>query len=108
MYLSMLQREEDKVVSNGIIRLQIDVRPGVMCEKAPVGKARGDPNHTPFLPPPIGRISFSFNPWTMFKQLVGPAMRKTICKWFCGILWLVLCIYMLPNILGGIVVSWIT
>lgn len=37
------------------------------AESNPVGKGRGDPNVSPFCPPPEGRIQLSLNP---FKMLV--------------------------------------
>ena len=48
------------------------------AEANKVGEARQEPNHSPFLPPPVGRLSFSLNPLKMFQQLVGPAMRRKI------------------------------
>jgi hypothetical protein len=37
-----------------------------MAEANKVGEARQEPNVNPFLPPPIGRLSFSLNPLKMF------------------------------------------
>lgn len=37
-----------------------------MAEQNKVGEARQEPNANPFLPPPIGRLSFSLNPLKMF------------------------------------------
>ena len=37
------------------------------AEKNKVGAAREEPNTDPFLPPPIGRISFTLNPLKMFE-----------------------------------------
>ena len=35
------------------------------AEKNKVGDARQEPNHSPFLPPPVGRLSLSLNPFKM-------------------------------------------
>ena len=32
-----------------------------------VGDARSEPNHSPYLPPPPGRISFTLNPIKMLE-----------------------------------------
>jgi hypothetical protein len=32
-----------------------------MAVKNPVGTGRSEPNQDPFLPPPVGRIKFSWN-----------------------------------------------
>jgi hypothetical protein len=37
------------------------------AEKNKIGSGRDDPNTEPYLPPPIGRLHFSFNPWEMYK-----------------------------------------
>lgn len=50
----------------GKIRIQIDVIPKDQAELNKVGEARQEPNVNPYLPPPIGRLSFSLNPFKMF------------------------------------------
>ena len=52
------------------IKLRIDLRivPVALVKAKPVGPGRENPNMEPFLPPPIGRIQFSLNP---FKMLVS-------------------------------------
>ena len=42
----------------------------------PVGAARENPNMEPYLPPPIGRIEFSLNP---FKMLVSFPQNFILC-----------------------------
>mmetsp|Transcript_3302 Transcript_3302/g.2755 ORF Transcript_3302/g.2755 Transcript_3302/m.2755 type:complete len:165 (+) Transcript_3302:253-747(+) len=63
---------------NGKMRIQIAIVPKGLHELNPNTEARTDPNHSPFLPPPIGRIKFSFNPWTMLNQMVSPEVRNKI------------------------------
>jgi hypothetical protein len=47
--------------------LRIDVRlyPLKEAEANPVGAARNDANMEPYLPPPVGRLEFSLNPFKM-------------------------------------------
>jgi hypothetical protein len=52
--------------SAGKIRIGLSVHPGEMAKSNPVGQGRTEPNHSPFLPPPVGRLSFSLNPIAMF------------------------------------------
>jgi hypothetical protein len=94
--------------SNAKMRMQIDILPVKLAEMGPVGQAREDPNHSPFLPPPIGRISLSLNPFKLYKACIGPAMRKKVQKFamimsaiICGI---ACCIYIIP----GVISNWIT
>lgn len=67
----------------------------------PQGGARNEPNSDPFLPPPVGRISFSWNPFVMMMQLCGPSlMAKFLCCVIClGILALLIFCQPVLNIL---------
>ncbi len=55
------------------IELRIDLRvmPKEIAKKREVGTGRENPNMEPYLPPPVGRIEFSLNP---FKMLVSTAL----------------------------------
>lgn len=56
------------------IKCRIDLRimPLEVAKKREVGKGRENPNMEPYLPPPVGRIQFSLNP---FKMLVSKIFR---------------------------------
>jgi len=73
------------------------------AEKNPTGKARDNPNHSPNLPPPEGRLEFSFNPFKMLGQLVGPALRRKIYCALCTAACCALLVAILPNIIGTII-----
>ena len=73
-----------------------------MAEKNPVGKARDNPNHSPTLPQPEGRITLSLNPFDMYKQLIGPEVRAKICRWLIVIICLALCVSIGPTFLGSL------
>ena len=47
------------------IKLDIRIFPMVAAKASPNGYARMEPNVDPTLMPPVGRISFSWNPFTM-------------------------------------------
>lgn len=40
----------------GKARISINVTPEDMAKANPVGIGRTEPNHSPFLPPPVGRL----------------------------------------------------
>ena len=50
----------------GKVRISLSVTPIETALANPVGYGRSEPNHSPYLPPPVGRISFSLNPFTLF------------------------------------------
>jgi hypothetical protein len=60
------RNDQGKVEKTGKVRIQVDVYPKEMALLNKVGEARQEPNVNPFLPPPIGRISFTLNPLKMF------------------------------------------
>jgi len=92
-----------KIVENGQVRIQIDIYPKSMAEANKVGEARQEPNHSPFLPPPVGRISFSLNPFKMFQQMVGPALRRKIYCYCCIALCCMLLVALAPLIIGNLI-----
>lgn len=50
----------------------------------PVGSGRNQPNHSPFLPPPVGRMKFSFNPFVLGSELLGAGLcAKLTCCIIC-------------------------
>ena len=98
-YVDCLDKEG---VSIGKVRLGLSITPMSMAGANPVGHGRTEPNHSPYLPPPVGRISFTLNPFAMFAQLVGPEMRRKIYMYCCLGICLALCIAMVPLVFGNI------
>lgn len=74
-----------------------------LAEKNPVGKARDQPNHSPTLPQPEGRIQLSLNPFDMYKQMIGPEMRAKICRWILLLCCIALCVAVGPTIVGSLI-----
>ena len=105
------KNDKGELENNGFVLVQIDIVPKDYAEANNVGSAREEPNTNPFLPPPIGRLSFSLNPCKMYEQLVGPAMRRKICIYGCCALWCIICLalflYMIPTIIGSLIAKWI-
>lgn len=91
-----------KIIQNGKVKMQIDVLPADQADLNKVGKARDQPNHSPFLPQPEGRIVFTLNPFKMWEQMIGAAYRRKICI-YC---WCIICIALLvtaaPTIFIGV------
>jgi len=112
-WLPMISKNNDtgELEDNGHVRIRIDITTMEFAEKNKVGSAREDPNIEPFLPPPIGRLSFSFNPCDMYKQLVGPAVRRKIAIWcfvfICSALCIMILYYLVPIVFGNLLTSWI-
>jgi hypothetical protein len=97
--------------NNGYVRVRIDLTTAEWAEKNKIGSGRDDPNVEPYLPPPIGRLRFTLNPWEMYKQLIGEAMRRKIAIWCCIAICSALCVlilyYLIPIVLGNALTIWI-
>jgi hypothetical protein len=112
-WLPMLSRnsETGEMEDNGHVRIRVDITTMEYAETNKIGSARNDPNMEPFLPPPIGRISFSFNPCDMYKQLIGPKMRRKIAIWcsifICAVLCFMILYYLVPIVLGNLITNWV-
>ena len=89
---------------SGRILLSLEFMPMWKAEKCLVGKGRSDPNINPFLPPPVGRFEWSFNPFKLIRQCVGPKVRKklyiTLCIICCAIYLVCLLPYMIYHLSG--------
>ena len=92
-----------KVESNGKVLVQIDVLPVDQADDNPVGKARMEPNHSPFLPAPKGRLELTLDPFKMFQQMVGPEIRKKIYITLCCLVIIALLVIILPNVIGSLI-----
>ena len=82
----------------GRVLCSIEVVPQWYADLHPVGKGREEPNMNPYLPPPVGRIRFSLNPFTMLNQLTGPKFRKKCYMICCSAICIVYLIFMVPYI----------
>lgn len=66
-WVQLVTRDAKNAIEHtGKVRVRIDIYPEAQAEMNKVGEARSEPNANPFLPPPIGRISFDVNPLKMF------------------------------------------
>lgn len=56
----------------GRLGLSIQIVPEQEAKANPVGKGQEAPNVNPYLPPPVGRMRLSANPFLMLRELIGP------------------------------------
>ena len=92
---------------SGRILCSLEILPMWKAELNPVGLGRKEPNYAPYLPPPFGRFQWSWNPFKIFNQCIGPRFRKKIYKGlaiFCCVVYLVLLIpYLIYHLSGQVV-----
>eukprot|EP00941_MAST-03F_sp_MAST-3F-sp1_P004856 g4856.t1 len=89
----------------GQLLVSMEVMPKAVAASRPVGFGRAEPNMNPYLPRPVGRFKFSWNPMYMCTELLGPALcfRSCCCCW-CIII-TVVCALMAP--FGEIVIAFL-
>ena len=74
-----------------------------------VGEGRNEPNQSPFLPPPTGRLEFQLmNPLKFISDLVGPDFKMKILRYLVIIGCSALCVMCLPMIFSNLVAHAIT
>ena len=92
-----VQMEKDGK-KGGRVLCSLEVMPQWYADLHPVGKGRDQPNQNPYLPPPVGRIKFTLNPFKMLNQFTGPKFRKKCYIIVCSICCIVYLIFMVPYI----------
>ena len=87
----------------GRVLCSLDIVPKDVADAEPLGKGREEPNTNPNLPPPVGRLEFTLNPFKMINQCVGPKFRRK-CYCICLLCLIVaFLIYAMPTILTNII-----
>lgn len=94
-------------MERGTVHISCELVPEELALLNPVGHGRDEPNLDPHLPPPIGRISFTLNPFVMACQLLGPAFRRKLLMGLAGTLFLIALVWFLvtmaPTVGGNVV-----
>lgn len=83
----------------GSVMCSLSVLPIWKADMMKVGKGREEPNTNPYLPPPVGRISFTMNPIAMINQCVGPSVRRKFYLWALCLLLSIFAAMALPNLI---------
>jgi hypothetical protein len=90
--------KDEKEKKKSRVLCSLEILPEWYSEMHPVGKGREEPNMNPYLPPPVGRIKFTLNPFKMLNQLTGPKFRKKCYKIVCLICLTVYLLFAIPYI----------
>ena len=84
------------------VKLDIRILPGAEAANQKVGDARNEPNVMPYLPPPVGRITFSLNPFAMLAQLVNKEYLSKLQQLICILVCVACCVAMAPMIISNL------
>ncbi|OQS02130.1 hypothetical protein THRCLA_05475 [Thraustotheca clavata] len=78
--MERFNRETNVKEPMGAVCISMELMPKEKAKVQTVGFGRSDPNNSPFLPPPAGRLKFSMNPFYVFNELLGPRIcRRVMC-----------------------------
>lgn len=70
---------------DGWVQISLELVDGHMARNDPVGTGRALPNKQPYLPPPLGRVKLTLNPFGMCYQLLGPKLCvRVACPLCCA------------------------
>ena len=99
-------RARGKQNHQGKLLMSIQLVPVEEVEKLPAGRGRNEPNTNPELPKPVGRLSFTLNPFKMLFRLIGPKyfskLMKTICCLLCCVIMVLMIYYMFPVVFANL------
>ncbi|EQC32228.1 hypothetical protein SDRG_09979 [Saprolegnia diclina VS20] len=76
-------RAEGKSEEMGQVAIGIQIVTEAEYSATPVGSGRKEPNINPYLPPTVGRIKLSANPFNVLRELVGPKACARIACFLC-------------------------
>jgi hypothetical protein len=82
----------------GEVCVSMELVPMEKAKQQGVGQGRNSPNHSPYLPPPAGRLSFSLNPFKVFNDLLGPSICNRIMCCLCCVAFMVIVYFLAPFI----------
>ncbi len=84
IYLSYHDYDSKQMEKRGRVAISLSILPWDEAQGRPAGEGQSAPNENPFLPPPFGRMAWSFNPLHMMKELCGPGVvRVFLCLLCC-------------------------
>jgi len=86
----------------GKLLVSIELVPEEEKEKLPAGWGRKEPNANPFLPKPPGRIRFSWNPFFLIRQFLGPKLCRRLQCLLCVLLCILILYYVIPVFWGNL------
>ena len=101
----MRRRADGKMIHGGRVQVSLELVPVTQAQACPVGEGRSEPNLDPFLPPPVGRFSWTWNPCKLIQQTVGPEYQCKAVLFCCLAFCLLLCVFMFPVILSNVITN---
>ena len=90
------RNSEGDFEDGGKVLISFELVPKERAEACVVGEGRDAPNVDPFLPPPIGRFEWSWNPLKLISQMCGPEFKLKICLALCCVLCLLILVFIFP------------
>merc|ERR1711871_709362 len=105
VHFSKKDHNTDKVTPMGSLCISLQIWPKEKAIALPSGAARNDPNTNPFLPPPVGRLKWSWNPFVLGSELCGPKLCASFTCCLLVVAFILLMIFCQPflNIIINII-----
>jgi len=102
------EKEDGKNISQATVYFTIELMPKNIANDMKAGAGRGDPNAYPYLPDPVGRFQWSYNPLYIIRQLLGDALCFQICSCVFGVLCVAMLVMTGPMIVTNFIIGMIS
>jgi hypothetical protein len=65
----------------GEVCISVEIVPRDLADAMALGSGRKEPNHSPYLPPPVGRMRLTADPFKMMQQVIGFELAGSLRNW---------------------------
>jgi hypothetical protein len=96
VHLTKKDHNTDKITPMGSLAISLQIWPKEKAAALPSGPARNEPNVNPMLPPPVGRLQWSWNPFVLGSELCGPKLCATFTCCLLAVAFILLMIFCQP------------
>ena len=96
VHLTKKDHNTDKITPMGSLAISLQIWPKDKANALPSGPARNEPNVNPMLPPPVGRLQWSWNPFVLGSELCGPKLCATFTCCLLAVAFILLMIFCQP------------
>jgi hypothetical protein len=80
-WLPCTKNKKGVIERTGEVCISVEIVPRRIADAMKLGHGREEPNHSPFLPPPVGRMKFSADPLKLLQQVIGSDLADYLSNW---------------------------
>jgi hypothetical protein len=81
-WLPCTRNSKGVIEVTGEVCISVEIVPRDLADAMALGNGRKEPNHSPYLPPPVGRMRLTADPFKMMQQVIGTDLAGSLTNWF--------------------------